>query len=512
MGRHIAIEPDIRHGYSDVYLEGDTPILSFGSNTRDGMVYVHANAGMLTVIVNGEIGNLEGDMGAYYLAGVGDTFDYYMVNRDNLMITESRVTPNALLNLKGSEFPWLMTMGKAVELGIICLPDGTYKTNAGHFTGQREAMGFYTGRNGKQMLGVSMPFYDSEWTIVVEEEAEELLAPLYEMTRNFAIAAVILLFTVLTAGLYLAGTISRPLTQIIANMSRLMKEETNITIEGKERKDEIGELANTVDIFRENIEKKKQAEKKARQAQNSAEVANRAKTELLANMSHELRTPLNAIIGFSSTIKSEVFGPMENERYSGYIDDISKSGQHLLELINDILDTSAIEAGKQELSEEILDMDSLVEASIRLVRHHSRAKKVNLDVEVDCDNAQFLGDKRRLKQILLNLLTNAIKFTEPDGTVSLRVSLDTERAFVFKISDTGVGMSTADLEKALSPFGQVDSNPGRKREGTGLGLPLTKGLVSLHGGVMELTSEPNVGTDVLVKFPKERTREKTQTS
>ena len=172
IGRRVEMSPDVRHGYSDVYLEGETPILSFGAKSGDGVVYVHVNAGMLTVITNGEIGNLEGDMGAYYLAGVGDTFDYYIVDRNNVMITESRVHPNGLLKQKGSEFPWLMTMGKALELGIVCFPDGTYVTNAGHVTGKREAMGFYTGPDGREMLGVSMPFYDSEWTIVVEQEAE----------------------------------------------------------------------------------------------------------------------------------------------------------------------------------------------------------------------------------------------------------------------------------------------------------------------------------------------------
>lgn len=260
VGRKMEAAPDIRHGYSGVYLEDGEPILSFGAKSGNGMVYVHVNGGMLTVITNGEIGNLEGDMGAYYLAGVGKTFDYYIVNRDNLMITESRVYPNSLHNRKGSEFPWLMTMKGALELGLFCLPDGTYKTNAGHLTGQREAMGFYIGHNGEEMLGVSMPFYDSQWTIVVEQEAAELLEPLYSLIFNMALLAAVILGAILWAGVYLATTISRPLTSIVGDISLLKDGNTEIAIHEQDRKDEIGELAHAIEVFRENIIERKRGE------------------------------------------------------------------------------------------------------------------------------------------------------------------------------------------------------------------------------------------------------------
>lgn len=173
-----AAKINAKPGYSDVWKDGDTPVLSFAAESVNGTVYVHADARMLTLIVNGEIGNMEGDMGAFYLAGVGKTFDYYIVNKDNIMITESRVYPNAILNQRGSEFPWRATQQTA---GVICSSNGTYYTNGKCTTGCRETMGFYPGINGKTMMGVSMPFYDSGWTIVVEQERSELMEPVVKL-------------------------------------------------------------------------------------------------------------------------------------------------------------------------------------------------------------------------------------------------------------------------------------------------------------------------------------------
>jgi hypothetical protein len=178
-------------GYSDVYMDGETPVITFAADAENGTIQVHADARMLTLITNGEIGNLEGKMGAYYLAGVGKSFDYYIVDESNMLITESRVRPNAMMNLRGSEFPWLVTQQDR-SLNLMCGKDGTYVTNTGCKTGCREAMGFYTGVNGKRMLGASMPFYDSGWTLVVEQEADELLQPLYERVAILAILGVVL--------------------------------------------------------------------------------------------------------------------------------------------------------------------------------------------------------------------------------------------------------------------------------------------------------------------------------
>ena len=232
--------------------------------------------------------------------------------------------------------------------------------------------------------------------------------------------------------------------------------------------------------------------------------ANLAKSELLANMSHELRTPLNAIIGFSSTMKSETFGPL-GEKYMEYANDINSSGEHLLELITDILDVSAIEASKLELQEENLDIGKVVEATMHMVKERAHEGNIHLTGNADDGLPKLHADKRRLMQILLNLLSNAIKFTPPDGEVSLTASLDSGDAHVFTVKDSGIGMDEEELVQAMSEFGQVDSGLGRKYEGTGLGLPLTQGLVELHGGTFEIDSEKGKGTTVTVRFPPERT-------
>jgi diguanylate cyclase (GGDEF)-like protein len=196
---------DLTHGYSDVYLVDKKPYLTFGAKARDGMVYVHADALMLTNIVDGEIGNLEGKAGAFYLAGVGKTFDYYMVNRDNVMITRSRVYPDALLRQKGSPIPWDRTHHGANDPGC---HDGVYTPNAGVPTGCREAMGYYPSVSGQLMLGASMPFYDSGWTIVVEQQADELLAPLTAVQERIWTILGLIVLAILILGFSVARRIA----------------------------------------------------------------------------------------------------------------------------------------------------------------------------------------------------------------------------------------------------------------------------------------------------------------
>ena len=235
-----------------------------------------------------------------------------------------------------------------------------------------------------------------------------------------------------------------------------------------------------------------------------ADIANKVKSELMANMSHELRTPLNAIIGFTGSIMAETFGPIGNEKYLEYIDHISSSGQHLLELINDILDVSAIEVGKLELHEDNMVVDDLIESSIQLIKERADLKQIQLHTNLQADLPILYADARRMKQILLNLLSNAVKFTPDEGTVTLSASQNNDGACVFITADTGIGMSDTERTKAMTQFGQVDSSLSRKEEGTGLGLPLTMGLVELHGGTFHMVSEKGVGTTVTVTLPPER--------
>jgi signal transduction histidine kinase len=236
-------------------------------------------------------------------------------------------------------------------------------------------------------------------------------------------------------------------------------------------------------------------------AKAAAEEVSRTKSEFLASMSHELRTPLNAIIGFSDVMQKGMFGPIP-ERYRHYSSDIFQSGNHLLDLINDILDLSKLEAGKLELHEEEFDLALAVRVSMHLVEPQAQKSKVQLINDIGHDLPRVRGDNRRVRQVL-NLLSNAVKFTPEDGHV--RVSAANKKGgLAIYVQDTGIGIAAAQISKVLEPFTQIDSKLSRKHEGTGLGLPIAKRLVELHGGTLTIESELNVGTTVTVNLPHRR--------
>lgn len=235
------------------------------------------------------------------------------------------------------------------------------------------------------------------------------------------------------------------------------------------------------------------------------EAANRAKSEFLAAVSHELRTPLNAIIGFSDVTRSERLGPVGNPKYREYATDIHEAGQHLLALINDILDLSKIESGMDELHEEEIAISELVPSVLRLVRERARTRRIDLRADMPQELPALTADERKLKQVLVNLLSNAIKFTEPDGEVELRVRCGRDGSYVFEVADSGVGIAVEDIPRAMAQFGQVESTLSRQHQGTGLGLPLSKALVEQHGGTLELHSKVGAGTTVTVRLPCDRT-------
>jgi signal transduction histidine kinase len=251
------------------------------------------------------------------------------------------------------------------------------------------------------------------------------------------------------------------------------------------------------------ITERKMAEVALLRAKNAAESGSRAKSEFLALMSHEFRTPLNAIIGFSDLVRSEVYGPIGNDLYKEYLHDIMMSGNHLLALINDILDLSKAEAGKISLSEAPAAVADIVRESAAMLRQQAVDAGVALDCAVASNLPSLLCDERLVKQILLNLLSNAVKFTPAGGRVMLDARLAGD-GLQLVVRDTGVGIAGADMPKALAVFGRVDSELGRKRPGTGLGLPLTKHLAEAHGARFAIDSEVGVGTTVTIAFPRAR--------
>ena len=251
------------------------------------------------------------------------------------------------------------------------------------------------------------------------------------------------------------------------------------------------------------ITDRKRAELAVLAAKEDAELANHSKTEFLANMSHELRTPLNAIIGFSQLMADEVLGPLGNSKYSGYARDICNSAEHLLGIINDILDVSKLEAGKLEIEEEIVDLSQIVRNLLHFVADRAGALEVAIDTEIARDLPRLRVDQRKLKQVLLNLVTNALKFSHPGGRVLLQAR-NAGGAVVIDVIDRGIGMDEAEIATAVTRFGQVASTWNRKHAGTGLGLPLAIGLVELHGGTLEIKSRKGEGTTVTVSFPAER--------
>jgi len=231
-----------------------------------------------------------------------------------------------------------------------------------------------------------------------------------------------------------------------------------------------------------------------------AESASRAKTQFLANMSHELRTPLNAVIGFSEILNRELFGTLGEARYRDYARLIHESGEHLLNMVNDILDMSKIEAGKFKIVKEPFNVGALVKSCCDIMCHTAEQRSLSLIVDIEAGIPELPADKRACKQMLLNVISNAIKFTDPGGWVRVSAKV-VGRSVALAVADNGIGIAESDLPKLGNPFVQANNSYDRSYDGAGLGLSVVKGLANLHDGKLELVSTLGSGTTVTILLP-----------
>ena len=263
-------------------------------------------------------------------------------------------------------------------------------------------------------------------------------------------------------------------------------------------------LMELVGDLNQEVSHRKEAESKLRVAKEEAERASHAKTQFLANMSHELRTPLNAIIGFSDIMKDEIMGPIGQTTYKEYSNDISRSGQHLLSILNDILDMARIDAGKMPFTEDEVLLNPLMQDALRMFRQKAQEQRKTIGYYCVDPDLTILGDDRLLRQIVINLVSNSMKFTGEGGTIQVDVLVNGGGKLEIRIADNGIGIPSDKLETVMQPFGQVASAYAREHDGSGLGLPIVKSLVELHDGRMSIESEEHMGTTVRVILPADR--------
>jgi signal transduction histidine kinase len=303
----------------------------------------------------------------------------------------------------------------------------------------------------------------------------------------FITVAAVSVFLALLLGYLLSGSIVAPVRRMQTRLVAIASGDFSSHVQVSNR-DELGSLAANLNRMNDDLGR----------LYEELEAASRHKSEFLATMSHELRTPLNAIIGFSQVLKQQMYGPL-NERQADYVEDVLSSGQHLLNLINDILDLAKVEAGRMELQPSTFELPELLQNAAAMVRERATRQGIGLIVATDDSVGGMEGDERKVKQILFNLLSNAVKFTPSGGKVTLAARA-TEEQVVIAVHDTGIGIGADELDKIFEEFYQVGAS--RTQEGTGLGLALTRRLVELHGGQLTVESEPGVGSTFTVTMPR----------
>lgn len=317
----------------------------------------------------------------------------------------------------------------------------------------------------------------------------------------FVIALAIALAWVLATRLQ--KQVTNPIHGLLETMQSVSRDRNYSLRAKKHGNDELGAL---VDGFNQMLSETEAHKSEINTARREAESASRIKSEFLTHMSHELRTPLNAILGFSDFMLSEPMGPLGHDNYRDYMQDIQNGGKHLLEVINDILDLSKIESGTATLDEEVFDTEALIGECVRLLGERADCAGVDLQAETMPGLPNLYGDEQLIKRSLLNLLSNAIKFTPAGGKITVQAGAHPGRDFFLAVTDTGIGIAPEHISHVLTPFGQAENVFRRSHDGTGLGLPLVKSFVEMHGGKLDLKSSLGDGTHVTIRLPAARAR------
>ncbi|MEP7084029.1 MAG: HAMP domain-containing sensor histidine kinase, partial [Betaproteobacteria bacterium] len=338
------------------------------------------------------------------------------------------------------------------------------------------------------------------WVVFVEQPSREALGTVFAtLYRTLALLVVGLLLAFLGSR-FLARSLTRPILALQQGAARIGGGDLTARLSIRTG-DEIEALAEEFNRMAAQLaDYTGSLERKVAEKTDELELANRHKREFLANMSHELRTPLNAIIGFSEVLREEMFGNL-NPKQKEYSADIHSSGLHLLSLINDILDLSKVEAGRMELDLSTVDVPAVLGNVLLLIRDRAQQGKIKLDLQVQPGIAPIEADERKLKQIALNLASNAVKFTPPGGSVTMSAAQD-ENGTTIEVADTGIGIAAEDAPKVFVEFEQIRTSGAARYEGTGLGLTLSRALVLLHQGTITLHSKPGVGSTFTVWLPR----------
>ena len=335
-------------------------------------------------------------------------------------------------------------------------------------------------------------------------------------SRQFDFALLLMALSISLASftlVYVIVRVIRPMRVITGAMQSVAGSDLDHPIPFLDRRDEIGQFARSLRLFRDNVIEKRKLEEALRHnliAKETAEASSKVKSQFLANMSHELRTPLNAIIGFSDLLQNQMFGPLQKQ-YRDYATIINESGNHLLNLVSDILDIAKIEAGKFVLDFQGIDLGDSVAYCVRLVKKRADERKIKLVTLLPAQGLTFMADQRAFRQIMLNLLTNAIKFSRPGDEVEVSARFTSERLAI-TVRDHGIGMSESLLARVGRPFEQATNDPVHAREGTGLGLSLVHSLVTQHGGIINIESREGAGTAVTFELPRSQQASKATTA